>query len=106
MTQVRHEYAGNTEIWFELPDDITQGQLEDYETSARTMVAKQDEELHTDSFLARVAIISAFAGKFIGESEGVPTNKKELSDASAKVTWWMAREIATFIAGLKTPDPN
>lgn len=93
-------------MWFELPDDITQGQLEDYENSARLMVSKQKEELHTDSFLANVAIISAFAGKFIGEGEGVPMSKKDIKGSSAKVTWWMAKEIASFIVGLKTPDPN
>lgn len=106
MTQARLEYPAKDDVWFELPDDITQGQLEDYENSARSLVAKKDEDMHTDSFLAHVAIVSAFAGKFIGESDGVPVSKKELKDASAKVSWWMAREIASFIAGLKTPDPN
>lgn len=106
MAQVRFEYPKNSEVWFELPDDITQGQLEDYESSARSMVTKQKEELHTDSFLANVAIVSAFAGKFLGEGEGVPEVKKDIRGTSARVTWWMAREIASFIAGLKTPDPN
>jgi hypothetical protein len=88
---------------FELPDDITQGQLEIYEAEARRIL--KDEEV-TDALLARAAISGAFNGEIITASEGLPKAEKDLKDAPARLLWWMARKLAEYIADLKAIDPN
>lgn len=98
---MRHEHKSGA--WFELPDDVTQPQLELYEKTAWQSVKDKDV---SDSLAARAALLGAFKAEIIEGGGGVPLNEKELDDASARVVWWMARKIGEFIADLKTIDPN
>jgi hypothetical protein len=98
----KHEHKSGA--WFELPEDITQRQLENYEAEARKILDGADPI--TDALLARAALSGAFKAEFISASQGLPTRVKDIDEAPARILWWMARGIAEFIAGLKAPDPN
>jgi len=97
----RHEHKSGA--WFELPDDISQKQLEACEKKANEIVAKEGR---TDAFLARAAIEGAFAGGFLTPGDGVPQKVAEIAEFTSKITWWMSKKIAAFLAEIKTIDPN
>ena len=99
---MKHEHK--TGAWFELPEDITQRQLELYEAESRKTL--EGASPVTDALLARAALLGAFKAEFIAGSEGLPSKLKDIDEAPARLLWWMARTIAEFIAGLKSPDPN
>lgn len=99
---MKHEHKSGA--FLELPEDITQRQLETYEAEVRKLMDGADPI--TDALLARAALSGAFKAGFIGQSEGLPTSLKEIDEAPARLLWWMAHLIAEFIAGLKETDPN
>jgi hypothetical protein len=98
----KHEHKSGA--WFELPEDITQRQLESYEAEVRKTLDGADPV--TDALLARAALSGAFKAEFIAASQGLPAKQKDIDEAPARLLWWMARKIAEYIAGLKSPDPN
>lgn len=100
---MKHEHKSGA--WFELPQDITQRQLEAYESETRRRLKDKEQET-TDALLARAAIVSAFKAEIIQGSEGLPQAEKDLDEAPARLLWWMAREIATYIGSIKSLDPN
>ncbi len=98
---MKHEHKSGA--WFELPEDISQRQLEAYEAETRRSLKDQDV---TDALLARAAIRGAFKAEIVAASEGLPQAEKELDEAPARLLWWMARKLAEYIASIKALDPN
>ena len=98
----KHEHKSGA--WFELPEDITQGQLESYESEARKIIA--DVEDPGDAVLYRAALTGSLAAKFVINSEGVPTAISDIPKANVRILLWMARIIGNFIADIKAIDPN
>jgi hypothetical protein len=98
------EHKHKSGAFFELPEDITQRQLELYEAEARKTLDGADPV--TDSLLARAALLGAFKAEFITASQGLPAKVKEIDETPARLLWWMARLIAEYIAELKAVDPK
>ena len=98
---MKHKHKSGA--FFELPEDISQRQLEAYEAETRRTL--KDEEV-TDALLARAAILGAFKAEMISASQGLPKAAKEIDDAPARLLWWMARKLAEYIGGIKAIDPN
>jgi hypothetical protein len=87
----------------ELPDDITQRQLETYE-AATAKVLKEGHQ--TEALLARAAITGALEADFLKVHKGCPQKVGEILDFSSASIWWMAEMIARFIVSLKTIPKN
>jgi hypothetical protein len=87
---------------FDLPDDITHGQLEKYEIAVRDIVAEAKQR--TDSVLARAAITGALEAGIITNAEGCPAKASEIEGAGASITFWMGERIARYIVGIKSID--
>lgn len=89
---------------FELPEDISQKQLETWE---RVATESLGNEKRTDGRMARASVQAGFEAGFITPGDGVPKNKEELVEfKSSKVLWWMGSKIGQFIHDLKVIDPN
>ena len=104
---MRHELKQGDEAIasFELPDDLTQGQLESYEVKVRQVLDKAKEK--TDAVLCRAVLSAAFGVGMISQVEGVgPHEASEIAGTSAHVAWWMTQKISEFVMGLKTIPPN